>query len=53
MTASLLVLVFGAFFAGGAISFGQQGKPLWSVVALAVIALALIGYGVYSWIQAV
>ena len=53
MTASLLVLVFGAFFAGGAISFRQQGKPRWSVVVLAVIALALLGYGGYSWIRSV
>lgn len=49
MTASLLVLVFGAFFAGGAISFRQQKKPLWSVVLLSLIALAMLGYGVYSW----
>ncbi|WP_199712257.1 hypothetical protein [Kocuria tytonis] len=49
MTASVLVLVLGAFFVGGAISFAQQRKPLWSVVLLAAVAAALIGYGAYSW----
>ena len=49
MTASVLVLVVGAFFVGGAISFAQQRKPLWSVVLLGVLAAALIGYGAYSW----
>ena len=49
MTASVLVLVAGAFFVGGAISFAQQRKPLWSVVLLGVLAAALIGYGAYSW----
>ena len=49
MTASLLVLVAGAFFAGGAISFAQQRKPLWSVLLLGLLAAALVCYGAYSW----
>ncbi|CAL8897276.1 hypothetical protein KVA01_18070 [Kocuria varians] len=49
MTPSILVLVAGAFFVGGAISFYQQRKPLWSIVLIALIAAALIGYGAYSW----
>ncbi|MBD2765362.1 hypothetical protein IEE91_09225 [Kocuria sp. cx-455] len=50
MTSSMLTMVLGAFFVGGAISFQQQKKPLWSVLLLAIIALALVGYGAYSWI---
>lgn len=50
MTFAMLTMVLGAFFAGGAISFKQQKKPLWSVLLLVVIALALIIYGAYSWI---
>lgn len=50
MTAAMLTMVLGAFFAGGAISFKQQNKPAWSVILLAVVALGLIGYGAYSWI---
>lgn len=53
MTASVLTMILGAFFAGGAISFKQQDKPLWSVVILAVLALGLIGYGAYSWVSSV
>ena len=49
MTASVLVLVVGAFLVGGTISFVQQRKPLWTVVLLAVLAAALIGYGTYSY----
>ena len=49
MTASVLVLVAGAFFVGGANSFAQQRKPVWSIVLLALVAAALIGYGAYSW----
>ncbi|MEX5295174.1 hypothetical protein QYM41_07825 [Kocuria sp. CPCC 205268] len=51
MTAAVLVMVLGAFFAGGAISFQQQKKPVWTVVLLATVALALIGYGWYAWFQ--
>lgn len=50
MTASMLTMVLGAFFAGGAISFKQQDKPLWSVVLLAAVALGLILFGAYSWV---
>ena len=53
MTASVLVLVAGAFFVGGAISFAQQRKPVWSIVMLALVAAALIGYGAYSWFTSV
>lgn len=53
MTASVLVLVAGAFFVGGAISFAQQRKPLWSVVLLGLVAAALIGYGGCSWFTSV
>ena len=53
MTASVLLLVAGAFFVGGAISFHQQRKPLWSAVLLAFVALVLIGYGGYSWFTSV
>ena len=53
MTASVLLLVAGAFFVGGAISFHQQRKPLWSVVLLAFVALVLICYGGYSWFTSV
>lgn len=53
MTFSMLTMVLGAFFAGGAISFKQQKKPLWSVMLLAAIALALIIYGAYSWFTSV
>lgn len=52
MTPSMLVLVFGAFLVGGVISLAQQKKPLWVVVALAVLALAFIVYGAYSWMLA-
>lgn len=50
MTSSMLTMVLGAFFVGGAISFKQQKKPLWTVLLLAVIAVALVGYGAYSWV---
>lgn len=49
MTASMLVVALGAFFAGGAFSFKQQSKPMWSVLLLAAIAVALMVYGGYSW----
>ncbi|MDO4919530.1 hypothetical protein [Kocuria sp.] len=53
MTASVLVLVAGAFFAGGAISFAQQHKPRWSVLLLGLVSAALILYGAYSWFTSV
>jgi hypothetical protein len=51
VSAAVVVMVLGAFVAGGAISFQQQKKPVWSVVLLAAIAAALIGYGWYAWFQ--
>ena len=51
MSAAVVVMVFGAFVAGGAISFHQQRKPLWTVVLLAAVAAALVGYGWYAWFQ--
>lgn len=51
MSAAVLLMVLGAFFAGGAISFRQQRKPAWTVVLLALIAAGLIGYGWYAWYQ--
>jgi hypothetical protein len=48
---AVVVMVFGAFVAGGAISFHQQRKPLWTVVLLALTAAGLIGYGWYAWFQ--
>ncbi|MEX5300078.1 hypothetical protein RCG67_15005 [Kocuria sp. CPCC 205292] len=51
MSAAVLVMVLGAFLAGGAISFQQQQKPVWTVVLLAAVAAALVGYGGYAWFQ--
>ena len=51
MSAAVVVMVLGAFFAGRAISFQQQKKPVWTVVLLAAIAVALVGYGWYAWFQ--
>ena len=53
MTGPMLVMVLGAFLVGGAISLSQQKKPAWSVVSVAAVAVALIGYGAYSWFLAV
>jgi drug/metabolite transporter (DMT)-like permease len=48
---AVVVMVFGAFVAGGAISFHQQHKPRWTVVLLALTAAGLIGYGWYAWFE--
>ncbi|MDO5618721.1 hypothetical protein [Kocuria sp.] len=50
MTWSVILLVLGAFLAGGVISFRQQGFPTWVVGLLAVASGALILYGAWSWI---
>lgn len=52
MSAAVVVMALGAFFAGGAISFAQQHKAAWAVVLMALIAALLIGYGWYTWFQA-
>jgi high-affinity Fe2+/Pb2+ permease len=52
VSAAVVVMVFGAFVAGGAISFHRQKMPAWTVVLLALVAAGLIGYGWYSWFQA-
>jgi high-affinity Fe2+/Pb2+ permease len=49
VSAAVVVMVLGAFVAGGAISFHQQKKPAWTVVLLALVAAGLIGYGWYAW----
>jgi high-affinity Fe2+/Pb2+ permease len=51
VSSAVLVMVLGAFVAGGAISFHQQRKPLWTVVLLGLAAAGLIGYGWYAWFQ--
>ncbi|GAB2613611.1 hypothetical protein [Kocuria arenosa] len=51
MSYAVVVMVFGAFVAGGAISFHQQHKPRWTVVLLALTAAGLIGYGWYAWFE--
>ncbi|MGX5358921.1 hypothetical protein [Kocuria sp. KH4] len=52
MSAAVVVMAFGAFIAGGAISFHRQKMPAWTVVLLALVAAGLIGYGGYSWFLA-
>ncbi|MFF0988917.1 hypothetical protein [Kocuria nitroreducens] len=51
MSGAVVIMVLGAFVAGGAISFHQQRMPSWTVVLLAVTAAGLIGYGGYAWFQ--
>lgn len=43
----LMIMVFGAFFIGGAISFRQQKLPLLVQAILAIVGVALLGYGGY------
>ncbi|WP_165313291.1 hypothetical protein [Rothia halotolerans] len=43
----LLLMVVGAFFAGGAISFNRQKLPVVVQVILWVIAVGLFAYGAY------
>lgn len=50
MTWSVILLVLGAFLAGGVISFHQQGFPTWVVGLMAVASAALILYGAWSWL---
>ncbi|WP_186304532.1 hypothetical protein [Kocuria palustris] len=50
MSWAVIVMALGAFLAGGAYSFHQQGFPRYTVVILAVAALALIVYGAFAWI---
>ncbi|GAA1747830.1 hypothetical protein [Kocuria aegyptia] len=51
MSAAVIVMVLGAFVAGGAISFHRQHMPRWTVVLLALTAAGLIGFGWYAWFQ--
>ena len=51
MTWAMLLMAFGAFLAGGAISFRQQRKPAWSVILLTLLAAGLVGCGWYVWFQ--
>lgn len=46
---SVILMVLGAFVAGGAISFYQQKFPAWLVILMSVIASALVLYGAWSW----
>ncbi|GGH63702.1 hypothetical protein [Rothia aerolata] len=43
----LLLMVFGAFFVGGAWSFRQQKLPLAVQIIMALVGLAIFGYGAY------
>lgn len=51
MTPVLVLAALGAFLVGGAISFHQQKKPVWSRVALAVLALLSFAYALALWQQ--
>ncbi|WP_199732584.1 hypothetical protein [Kocuria soli] len=50
MSWSVILMVLGAFLAGGVISFHQQGFPKWVVGLLALASAALIVYGGWSWL---
>lgn len=47
MYSGLLLMAFGAFFVGGAISFRQQKLPVAVQVILWILGLGVFGYGVF------
>ncbi len=45
MTQALLLIAVAGFCLGGALAFHRQGRPLWAVLVLVLVAFGLLFLG--------